>query len=182
MKYTWLIILPLLFIALVSCEDEHVLQNQQEWEAIDSMQVTERIFKSEIAYTDSGYLRAKLFTDLIERHSNAEKPFVELPKGLRAEFYNTEKEIESDLSAGYGINYLDSKIIEVRKQVVVVNTKGEKLETEKLFWDQNKKEIYTEQSVKITTDTEELTGTGMRAAQDFSSWTITKVTGIVTLK
>ena len=60
----------------------------------------------------------------------------------------------------------------MRKQVVVVNSKGEKLETEKLFWDQVKKEIYTEQTVKITTETEELTGTGMRAAQDFSSWNI----------
>lgn len=182
MKFTGFSILSLLILALTSCEDKHVVDNQKEWEALDSMQVTERIYKSVIAYTDSGYLRAKLYADLIERHSNAPKPFVELPKGLRADFYNTKKEVESKLTAGYGINYLDSKIVEVRKQVVVVNTKGEKLETEKLFWDQNKKEIYTEQTVKITTETEELTGTGMRAAQDFSSWNISKVTGIVTLK
>jgi len=182
MKYIWFSILTCFVLAFTSCEDSQTTDDQKEWEALDTMEVTERIFKSVIAYTDSGYLRAKLYADLIERHSNAAKPFVELPEGLRADFYNTKKEVESKLTAGYGINYLDSKIVEVRKQVVVVNSKGEKLETEKLFWDQVKKEIYTEQTVKITTETEELTGTGMRAAQDFSSWNIEHVTGIVTLK
>ena len=38
------------------------------------------------------------------------------------------------------------------------------------------------QEPEITTETEKLLGTGMTASQDFSSWRITKVTGIITLK
>ena len=91
MKYIWFSILTCFVLAFTSCEDTQTTDDQKEWEALDTMEVTERIFKSVIAYTDSGYLRAKLYADLIERHSNAAKPFVELPEGLRADFYNTKK-------------------------------------------------------------------------------------------
>ena len=157
-------------------------QSKMQKTLLDSMAVTERVFDSEISYSDSGYLRAVIKAPLIEQHGNASKPFIELPKGLKAYFYNANKEVESQLTAGFGINYLNSKIVEVRKQVEVVNTKNEKLKTEKLFWDQNKKEIYTEDNVEIITETEQLFGKGMRASQDFSAWTITKVTGTVKLK
>lgn len=171
-----------LLLAFMSACTHKTNGANEEWKALDTLQITETIYDSEITYTDSGYLRAKLFADLIERHSNEKKPYIELRKGLRANFYNTAKEVESELTAGYGINYLDSRIVEVQKQVVVINSKGEKLETEKLFWDQNEKTIYTDAHVEITTETEKLYGTGMTAAQDFSSWKISKVTGIVTLK
>jgi LPS export ABC transporter protein LptC len=177
-----LLTIAFLVLAFYSSCTDRTQVNNEGWKALDTLQITETIYDSEITYTDSGYLRAKLYADLIERHSNDKKPYVELRKGLKANFYNTAKEIESELTAGYGINYLDSRIVEVQKQVIVVNSKGEQLETEKLFWDQNEKTIYTDAQVKITTETEELYGNGMTAAQDFSSWKITKVTGVVTLK
>lgn len=175
--------LAILFLgSLSSCTSSNLEKNQKEWTAADTLEVPERTFDAVITYTDSGYLRAKLFSPLIERFSKAKKPYVELPKGLKADFYNTSKVVESKLTAGYGINYLDTKIVEVRDSVKVVNTKNETLKTEKLFWDQNAKEIYTDARVEIITDKERLFGTGMRAAQDFSSWKITKVTGIVSME
>ncbi len=174
--------IPICFISLSvfflsSCNDGIALKNKSEWAALDTVKISERVHNAVINYNDSGYLKARLYAPLIEGHKNATRPFIELPKGLKADFYNNDKEIESSLSAGYGINYQDSKIIEVQKQVVVINSKGEKLITEQLFWDQIKKEIYTDKTVVITTPTEELHGTGLRAAQDFSSWKILKVSG-----
>jgi len=172
----------LLVFFMSACNDEQLHKNQDEWAAIDTLKITERTHNAKVTYTDSGLLKAILRAPLIEGHNNAIKPFVECPKGLETDFYDGDKNVESSLSAGYGIIYKDSKLIEVQKQVVVINVKGEKLETEQLFWDQAGKEIYTDKTVKITTNSEELHGTGMRAAQDFSSWKITKVTGVVTLK
>lgn len=175
-------ILAVFYISLItSCSHSNLEENKKEWATIDTLEVAEKTFDAIITYTDSGYLRAKLYSPLIERHSNAPKPYVELPNGLKADFYNTSKVIESKLTAGYGINYLDSRIIEVRDSVKVINTKNETLKTEKLFWDQNKKEIYTDKSVEIITEKEKLYGQGMRASQDFSTWKITKVTGVVSL-
>jgi LPS export ABC transporter protein LptC len=175
--------LAFIYLSLMtSCSSSNLEQNKKEWVAIDTLEVAEKTFDAVITYTDSGYLRAKLYAPLIERHSKAAKPFVELPNGLKADFYNTKKEIESKLTAGYGINYLDSRVVEVRDKVKVTNTKNETLKTEKLFWDQNTKEIYTDNSVEIITEKEKLYGQGMRAAQDFSAWKITKVTGVVSLE
>lgn len=181
--YCYIFIFSVAFFLMACGEDNpNVKAAKKEWQTLDSMQVTERVFDSKISYTDSGYLRAVIRAPLIEQHGNAKNPYIELPKGLTADFYNGQKTVESKLVAGYGINFLDSKIIEVRKQVEVINTKNEKLKTERLFWDQNLKEIYTTDAVEITTENEKLFGTGMRAAQDFSTWKITNVTGIVTLK
>jgi len=172
----------LLVFFLSACNDERLHKNQNEWAAIDTLKITERTHNAKVTYTDSGLLRAILRAPLIEGHNSAERPYVECPKGIETDFYDKQKNIESSLTAGYGIIYKDSKLIEVQKQVVVINVKGEKLETEQLFWDQAAKEIYTDKTVIITTNTEELHGNGMRAAQDFSSWKITNVTGVVTLK
>jgi hypothetical protein len=53
-----------------------------------------------------------------------------------------------------------------------MNNKGERLNTEKLIWDQNRQLIYTDKFVRITTPSEVLTGEGMESTQDFSDWTI----------
>ena len=58
-----------------------------------------------------------------------------------------------------------------------MNNKGEKLNTEKLVWDQKKQIIYTDKFVRITTKNEVLTGEGMESKQDFSNWVIKKPRG-----
>jgi hypothetical protein len=66
--------------------------------------------------------------------------------------------------------------------VEVINKNGEKLETEKLIWDENSQRIYTDAAVKITTDKEIIMGRGMESNQDFSKYELKQVTGTIQLK
>jgi len=65
---------------------------------------------------------------------------------------------------------------------VVVNEKNEKLNTEKLEWDEQTGKLYSDQFVKITTPEEIIMGTGFEADQNFNSYRIFKVTGTITVK
>jgi len=105
-----------------------------------------------------------------------------MPKGITGNFYNDEGKAESYLSAEKGISYQTQKITEVSQNVVVMNNKGEKLNTEKLIWDQKKQIIYTDKFVRITTKNEILTGEGMESKQDFSDWVIKKPRGVISIQ
>jgi lipopolysaccharide assembly outer membrane protein LptD (OstA) len=60
---------------------------------------------------------------------------------------------------------------------VVVNQKGERLTTDELIWDEEKKIIYSNTFVKIATEDEVMYGKGMIANQNFSDYTIKNITG-----
>jgi hypothetical protein len=64
----------------------------------------------------------------------------------------------------------------------VVNKNGEKLETEKLVWDESRHRIYTDAFVKITTAKEVIMGKGMESNQDFTKCEIKQVTGQIQLR
>jgi LPS export ABC transporter protein LptC len=110
------------------------------------------------------------------------KPHVTMPEGLRVRFYNSEGVINSTLTANYAISYEKSKIMEARNDVVVVNSKGEKLNTEHLVWNQRKSQIVSEEFVKITTDDRILFGEGLKADETMNNWTIKKPKGEIYLE
>lgn len=153
----------------------------QNFDYIDTLTSTERVEMVEILYTDSGLIKAKIKAPLMVGKKDEANPFLEMPKGLSGEFYNSDKKPESYITANYGISYEKRKKMEVRNNVVVKNVKGETLQTEKLVWDQVTEKIYTDKPVKITTADEILYGTGMEANQDFTEWYIKKVTGSIKL-
>src|SRR5688572_4581517 len=75
----------------------------------------------EMLYSDSGLLKAKLFAPLLQRHETS-NPYLELPKGIRAFFYNAgNPKPESMLKANYAIRYEAEKKMVLRDDVVVVN-------------------------------------------------------------
>jgi len=67
--------------------------------------------------------------------------------------------------------------MEAKNNVIVTNIKGEILNTEHLIWDQNKKIIYSDVFVKITTPTQILFGKGLESDERFENWKIKNPTG-----
>ena len=65
----------------------------------------------------------------------------------------------------------------VSDQVVFVNTQGERLETEKLTWSQDSNKVFTDRPVKITRRNDIIYGQGLDAEEDFSRYTVRRVTG-----
>lgn len=138
----------------------------------------------EIMYSDSARVRAKLNAPKLDRYAGA-KPYMELPKGLELIFYDEHKNLQTKLTADYGIGF-DSgngmEHMEAKRNVVVINQKGDKLNTEHLIWNAITKKIFTDEFVKITTNDEIIWGDGLVANQDFSDYTIKNVKGQINIK
>ena len=174
----------LFFIAIAylqSCSSDKAKQNVAKSLKADTLLFTQEGTNVTINYTDSGHLKASIFAPSLIGFKKDGNDIVKMPKGVKGDFYNREGAKESMITAEKGISYQSKKITEVWQNVVVTNTKGEKLNTEKLTWNQNTQKIYTDKFVRITTATEILTGEGMEANQDFSSWVILKPRGTIAL-
>lgn len=141
----------------------------------DSMVTREYAEKVTIEYTDSGFLKARIFSPILVAVKQPTNPYVEMKKGLKVDFYSVKGEMQSYLTADYAISYPNKKMIVVQRDVEILNTKGEVLNTEELRWDQVKGRIYTNKPVKITTKDQIITGIGLESNQSFSDWEILNV-------
>jgi len=149
---------------------------------VDRSLPTEVAFDIELTYSDSAKKQIRLQAKEIDRYGNAEEPYTEYPKGILVWFYDDFGNVNSTITANYAIQYDRKKITEARNDVVVVNTKGETLNTEHLIWDEKEERIYTEEFVRITTENESITGYGFEADQEFNSYTIRNIQGTINLQ
>lgn len=168
----------LLSIMLVGCETdlskvEKIASNEVSLPVETSREV-------ELIYSDSSIVRAKLLTPVLKFYKVA-NAYHEMPAGVFVEFYGPNNVIESTLSAKYGRKFENQGIIEVKDSVVVINNKGERLDTERLIWNEKTKKIYTNSFVRITTKTDVMFGEGMEANQNFTNYRIYKYRGSVSL-
>ncbi len=129
-------------------------------------------FDLEITYTDSGRLKGKIITPEANDYSSNSEPYTEFPKGIKVIFYNSAGYPESYIQANYAILHKNEQLWEARGQVVAENqAKGDKLETEQIFWDQKTKRIYTQKYSTITNKDGVFYGeNGFEALEDLSRW------------
>lgn len=166
----------LLFTVVIGCKNDPKEINalvtkgaQQEDKAED---VT-------ILYSDNGHVKMKLYAKEFVKNDVAKPPYTEMRKGLKVEFFDDSMKVESTLNARYARYYEKQNNILIRDSIVVVNKKGEKLNTEELVWNQSAKKLFTEKFVKITTPTQVMYGDGLEANEDFTWYRILNPKGIV---
>ena len=134
-------------------------------------------------YSDSTVLKIKLLTPQMQKYEkDVKEPVTIMPKGLFVTFYDEKGKEATTLKADYGVRYEISKKMEVKYNVEVVNVNGEKLNTEHLIWDEQKKKITSDAFVKITTAKEIIMGKGLEANQDFTQYEIKEVTGSIRIE
>ncbi|HAD95750.1 MAG TPA: LPS export ABC transporter periplasmic protein LptC [Cryomorphaceae bacterium] len=168
---------PMLF--LYSCENNiSEVKNITQEEKIP-LEVQENL---ELIYSDSSYTKMELKAPLAENYPQLEEPEMVFRKGIKVRFFDAYGQEDSRLKANYAIHYSNKRLWHATGDVVVVNKKGEQLNTEELYWDEKKETIYSEVFVKITTDEEIIMGEGFEADQNFTNYTLSKVTGQITIE
>lgn len=177
------ILLPAFFFCITACENNIAVVN-----SITSAKEKELPIESgknvEIIYSDSAIVRAQLNAPELNRYAG-KKPYSEMPKGMNVIFYDQFHKVQSKLTANYGIGFdagNGMERMEANGNVIVVNEKGEQLNTEHLVWNAVTKKIFTDKFVKITTKDQIIWGDGLEANQDFSQYQIKNVKGQIDVK
>jgi LPS export ABC transporter protein LptC len=129
-----------------------------------------------LVQTDSGRVQYELFGKLVESNLLPVQKTI-IKDGLEVRFYNKSTgELEAILTAFYGEREAQNDRMMVRDSVVVKNIeKGQQLETEELFWQNDS--IFSRKAVVVKTQDEILWGKGIMADQSFSKFVILQPTG-----
>ena len=165
------------FIFCVSCKENDMAKvkamfNEQDIdvEVADSVKFT---------YKEGEYTRAVVTGKTIKRYTKTQNK-LEFPDGLLVKFYE-QLEMVSILKADHAENNEGEQMIKISGNVYMENAKYERLETPSLTWNVRAKKIYTDKAIKIKTVDNTIYGIGFDSDENFSNYTIRKVTGIVSV-
>ena len=134
-----------------------------------------------IIYSDSARVKAKLITPEL-LNFKTEKPYIEMNKGVTVIFYDENQQETSRVKSDYAIRRERENLVELKRNVVVTNNKGETFKSEELVWDETKKRFYSSRLVSITSKDNILYGTSFWANEDFSYYEIVQSTGDLRLR
>lgn len=122
--------------------------------------------------SDSGFVQVELQAPVMMRQGS-DSSYLEFPEGFHASIFNRYHQTVSEISADYGINYGVEKMVEAKGNVCVENLqKGQKMLSDKLYWYQDSKMIYTRSKVRIIMPDKDITGDSLVSTEGFDEYTI----------
>jgi len=133
----------------------------------------------ETMYTDSGKVTLIVRTPLVQQFTTKEDPHTLFPEGLTVLFYDKKTSPQASISAHYA-RYTDKdEQWELRDSVVAVNTEGDILETELLYWSEPKERVWSDRFVRFTLKDKIIMGTGFESDSRLTNGTIKNVSGTI---
>lgn len=133
----------------------------------------------EFIFSKNGHTKAKLTSDSFLQNNESRPPYIDLKKNLKLLSYDSLLHVESTVTANFARYFPKTGNVIVRNKVVVINQKGDKLETEELIWNQKMQRFYTDKFVRITMDGQITFGDGLEANQDFTWFRIQHQKGTI---
>ena len=173
------VISMMIFLSLlvVSCEKKIPFIPKSDLLTLPSL--TARDFRTVL--NDSGRVQLIMSSPLMEKYDKADPPISEFRKGIKVDVFNGHDKPEAIVTARYA-KCTSNNLWELRDSVVIINENNEKLETELLFWNQEKDRIYTDRFVKITNEDVISQGIGFESDSHLTRRKILKVTADIYLK
>ncbi|MGB0524270.1 MAG: LPS export ABC transporter periplasmic protein LptC [Flammeovirgaceae bacterium] len=133
----------------------------------------------ETFYSQNAQVKLRLVAPTQWHMQNSDEVF---PDGVHITFFDKDNQEKTTLVSDSARYIAEIKTYHMVGNVEVHNmVENQTLETPILNLDERSKEIFTDTTLKITTEKELIYGIGLRAKQDFSQYKIAKPTGIFSI-
>ena len=141
--------------------------------AIEDRKQMPQLHASEITtiISDSGVTRYRMSAPIWNVYDKAEPSYWEFPEGVHLERFDTDLNVDANIRSQYAKYFDKEELWELRKNVDATNLEGERFETERLYWDQKKEEIYSDTIVKVTQKTGFIYANSFVSDQTLSKYT-----------
>ena len=142
----------LIAITLFACESNY--QNVKKLSLSDGEPIAVgknidfKYTESDPKHADSARLITNLLADKLLDYSNLPFPYKEFPEGIEVHFWD-ENGKESTVTSDYAIQYDNTELVDLRKNVVVITGDSVVLNADQLYWDQKNQWVFTDQPYRI---------------------------------
>ena len=170
---TWVAVMFLLFPACSEQSSERKVPATNR-ESLPIMQT----IGVESYISDSGVIRYKIIAEEWNVYDQLDPSFWSFEKGIYLEQFNADFIAEATIQADTAYYYDKKKLWELRSNVHIENHKQEKFDTELLFWDEYKQEVYSEKKIRIEQADKVIIGHGFESNQQLTDYVIHNTEGI----
>ncbi len=170
-----------IFFGLISCDEDLTAINKNNNINFPSQIIN----NANIVQRDSGMVKLRATAPLIEKYEFIDSPYIVARKGINILFYDKKKPKEpGKINAKYAKFNEKKKFYEAKGNVRITTNENQMFAMQSVFWDQNKRLIYTSDTVYVTDkDGSTLVGAnGMKAKDDFSEYTFYNNSGNINAK
>lgn len=129
-----------------------------------------------LTYSDSGRVKRIMIAPIIHKYTT-DTNYTIFPEGLHAQFFNSNGELATELTCGYGLTGANNDELIFRKNVIIKNQKKQQtLMSEEIYLRDST--IYSDSTVYVITSSVTLRGTSLVAPRDFSSYKLNNPVGV----
>ena len=132
--------------------------------------------------SDSGITRYKIVAEEWLVHDKKNPPYWAFEKGVYLEKFDTLFRIDASIKADTAYYYDKKKLWELKGNVQILSQRGDKFQTDLLFWDEKKEKVYSDKYIQIEQEDKTLRGYGFESNQDLTEYEIKNTTGIFTVE
>ena len=132
--------------------------------------------------SDSGITRYKIIAEEWLIHDKKNPPYWAFEKGVYLEKFDTLFRIDASIKADTAYYYEKKKIWELKGHVQILSQRGDKFQTDLLFWDEKKEKVYSDKFIQIEQEDKIIKGYGFESNQDLTEYEIKNTTGIFTVE
>ena len=128
--------------------------------------------------SDSGITRYRILTEEWLVFDRKSPPYWAFEKGIYLEKFDTLFQVEASIKADTAYLYNKEELWKLIGHVDIKNLKGERFNTELLYWDQRREKVYSDRFIRIEQPDRIITGRGFESNQQMTVYTIHKPEGI----
>ena len=128
--------------------------------------------------SDSGVTRYRVVAEEWLVFDRKQPPYWAFEKGIYLENFDSLFQVEASIKSDTAYFYNKEELWKLMGNVHIQNLKGEKFDTELLYWDQRKQKVYSDRFIRIEQPDRIITGRGFDSNQQMTVYTIHKPEGI----
>lgn len=128
--------------------------------------------------SDSGVTRYRINTEEWLVFDRKNPSFWAFEKGIYLEKFDSVFNVDASIKSDTAYYFDKQKLWKLMGNVDIQNMKGERFETELLYWDQNKHKVYSDRFIRIEQPDRIITGHGFDSNEQMTAYKIRKPEGI----
>ena len=132
--------------------------------------------------SDSGITRYKVVAEEWLIYDKKNPPYWAFEKGVYLEKFDTLFRIDASIKADTAYYHEKKKLWELKGHVQILSQRGDKFQTDLLFWDEKKEKVYSDKFIQIEQEDKIIKGYGFESNQDLTEYEIKNTTGVFTIE
>jgi LPS export ABC transporter protein LptC len=132
--------------------------------------------------SDSGITRYKVVAEEWLIFDKKNPPYWAFEKGVYLEKFDTLLNIDASIKADTAYYNERKKMWELKGNVQILSQRGDKFQTDLLFWDEKKEKVYSDKFIQIEQEDKIISGYGFESNQNLTEYEIKNTTGVFTVE